>query len=136
MREPFSCLSPSKVFQSLLSLISINHFKDKKTATRFIFACRNWAASPSIRPKMQDTNISESDFHLGRLIREELNRQKRSVTWLAEQINCDRTNCYLIFEKKYIDIPLLMRISCALNRNFIDDLAEYSRSVVKFTTTV
>ncbi|MBQ3689346.1 MAG: XRE family transcriptional regulator [Bacteroidales bacterium] len=85
---------------------------------------------------MQDTNISESDFHLGRLIREELNRQKRSVTWLAEQINCDRTNCYLIFEKKYIDIPLLMRISCALNRNFIDDLAEYSRSVVKFTTTV
>ncbi|MBO4372520.1 MAG: XRE family transcriptional regulator [Bacteroidales bacterium] len=79
---------------------------------------------------------TESDFHLGKLIKEELRRQKRTVTWLAECINCDRTNCYLIFDKQYLDIPLLQRISKALNHNFFTELAAYMESVVKLSTEV
>ncbi|MBR6177878.1 MAG: XRE family transcriptional regulator [Bacteroidales bacterium] len=78
----------------------------------------------------------DSDFHLGRLIRQELIRQKRSVTWLADCINCDRTNCYCIFERQYIDIELLKRISRALNHNFFNELAAYMESVVKVSTDV
>ena len=76
----------------------------------------------------------EQDFHIGRLIRAELNHQKRTVTWLAECINCDRTNCYLIFDKQFLDIPLLQRISKALNHNFFNELAAYMESVVKLST--
>ena len=78
----------------------------------------------------------ESDFHLGRLIRQELDRQKLPVTWLADRINCDRTNCYCIFDRQYIDIDLLKRISRALNHNFFNELARHMESVVKVSTDV
>ena len=78
--------------------------------------------------------MSDTEIHLGRLIRQELKRQKRSVQWLADSINCDRTNCYLIFDKKYIDIDLLKRISKVLNHNFFNELAAYMESVVKIST--
>lgn len=81
---------------------------------------------------MSDTN--NSDFHLGHLIRQELERQKRSVTWFAESISCDRTNCYLIFGKQYIDIELLMRICKVLKHNFFNELAAHMESVVKIST--
>ena len=61
---------------------------------------------------------------------------KRTVTWMAECINSDRTNCYLIFDKQYLDIPLLQRISKALNHNFFNELAAYMESVVKLSTEV
>ena len=79
---------------------------------------------------------AQPDFHIGRLIRAELDRQKRPVTWLAERINCDRTNCYLIFDKQYIDVPLLCRISKALDHNFFNELAAYMERVVKLSTDV
>ena len=76
------------------------------------------------------------DFHLGTLIREELDRQQRTVTWLAAQINVDRTVCYDIFKRRYINIEQLESISKVLNHNFFIDLAEYEDSVVKNTTIV
>lgn len=78
--------------------------------------------------------MSDTEIHLGRLIRQELKRQKRSVTWLADSINCDRTNCYLIFDKQYIDIDLLKRISKVLKHNFFNELAAYMENVVKIST--
>ena len=33
------------------------------------------------------------EFHLGHLIREELDRQNLTVVWFAEAINSDRSNC-------------------------------------------
>ena len=70
------------------------------------------------------------DFHLGRLIREELRSQQRTVKWLAKQINCERSTCYYIFDRKFIDIPLLEKISAALHRNFFADLSNYMESVL------
>ena len=80
------------------------------------------------------SETEDTKFHLGHLIRKELKRQKRSVKWFAESINCDRTNCYLIFDKQFLDIPLLQRISKALNHNFFNELAAYMESVVKLST--
>ena len=76
------------------------------------------------------------DFHLGRLIRQELDRQQHTVTWLAKQINVDRTVCYDIFKRRYINIEQLESLSKALNHNFFIDLAEYEESVVKKPTIV
>lgn len=57
-------------------------------------------------------------IHIGKEIKEELHRQERGVTWLAEKLHCDRTNVYNIFKRQGIDTRLLERISIILNRNF------------------
>lgn len=74
------------------------------------------------------------DFHLGALIRKELEKQQRTVTWLAKQINVDRTVCYDIFKRRYINIEQLESLSKVLKHNFFIDLAEYEDSVVKNAT--
>lgn len=69
-------------------------------------------------------------FHMGKLIREELDRQEHSVAWFARKIQRERTNCYYIFERQFIDVDLLKRISCVLKHNFFKELADYMDGVV------
>lgn len=57
-------------------------------------------------------------IHIGKEIMEELHRQERGVTWLADKLHCDRTNVYNIFKRQGIDTRLLERISIILHRNF------------------
>lgn len=40
--------------------------------------------------------------HLGEAIKEELDKQERSVTWFAKQLSCDRSNIYRISRKKVL----------------------------------
>ena len=63
-------------------------------------------------------------IHIGSLIEQELRRQDRSVTWLAGELHCDRTNVYKVFKKKSIDTQLLENISVILLHNFFLDYAE------------
>lgn len=56
--------------------------------------------------------------HIGSLIGEELRRQRRPASWLAQEICCDRTNVYKILRKDSIDTELLCRISVALSHDF------------------
>ena len=76
----------------------------------------------------------DEEFHLGHIIFEEIKRQNHTVKWFAEQINCERTNCYCIFKRKYIDVYLLLRISMVLQHNFFRELAEHFESVIKIST--
>lgn len=61
---------------------------------------------------------------IGTLIRRELERQERTVTWFARKLSCDRSNVYRLFQKHSIDTIQLYRISQILNHNFFDDLSE------------
>jgi hypothetical protein len=70
-------------------------------------------------------------FHLGKLIKNELNRQQRTVAWFARQIQCERTTCYDIFERKYVNIEQLEKISIALKHNYFRELADYEDGVIK-----
>ena len=63
-------------------------------------------------------------IHIGSLIEQELRRQDRSVTWLAGELHCDRTNVYKVFKKKSIDTLLLENICVILRHNFFLDYAE------------
>lgn len=56
--------------------------------------------------------------HIGNIIKEELDRQERTPTWLARKINCERTNVYYIFKQQSINTDMLMQISRALNVDF------------------
>lgn len=57
-------------------------------------------------------------MHICRSIKEELERQDKSVVWLARQLAYSRTNIYKIFERASIDTSVLMRISQVLHVDF------------------
>lgn len=61
---------------------------------------------------------------IGKLIKQELERQERSVTWFAKKLSCHRTNAYDIFARDNIDLTLLIRISRILHHNFLKDLSD------------
>ena len=65
---------------------------------------------------------------IGQLIKEELERQERTVAWFARKLSCDRSNVYRLFQKHSIDTALLRRISLILNRDFF---AELSKNIKK-----
>ena len=58
------------------------------------------------------------DFHLGKLIKEELARQGRTATWLAKQVHCTPENIYKAYRQKWITMPLLFEICKALDYDF------------------
>ena len=60
---------------------------------------------------------------IGTMIKEELERQERTVSWLARKLNCDRSNIYRLFQKHSIDTALLQRLSVILGRDFFSDLS-------------
>lgn len=63
------------------------------------------------------------ELHIGKMIRQVLKKQGRSITWFANELHCCRTNVYLIFNKQHIDTELLTRISRILGHNFFMDIA-------------
>ena len=60
-------------------------------------------------------------MHIGKLIKEQMEKQGKTVVWFARELSCSRTNIYKIFEKSSIDTSLLMRISVILQYNFFVD---------------
>lgn len=57
-------------------------------------------------------------IHIGEVIRKELQRQERTVSWFAKHLYCDRSNAYDIFKRVSLDTELLFRISQLLQRDF------------------
>ena len=61
---------------------------------------------------------------IGILIKEELEKQERSISWFARKLSCDRSNVYRLFQKESIDTNLLARISVLLGRDFFAELSD------------
>lgn len=59
-------------------------------------------------------------IHIGKIIKDTLKAQGRTVIWFASQINKERTNVYDIFKRPSIDVELLLLISQKLNVNFFE----------------
>ena len=62
---------------------------------------------------------------IGILIKEELEKQERSITWFARKLSCDRSNIYRLLQKESIDTNLLVRNSILLGKDFFSDLSDY-----------
>lgn len=60
--------------------------------------------------------------NIGQMVKEELQRQERTVSWLARKLNCNRAGIYRIMEKNSIDTAQLLTISIVLKRNFFIEL--------------
>ncbi len=70
--------------------------------------------------------MNDSDcIHIGHLIKSVFDASGMTVSELARQIHCERTNVYKIFNRRSIDVELLVKISKILNHNFLADVMRY-----------
>lgn len=60
----------------------------------------------------------EKKIHIGKIIRDQLKADKRSVSWLAQEIGCTRGHLYKMFLKPSLDSDLILSISIAMGFNF------------------
>jgi lambda repressor-like predicted transcriptional regulator len=77
---------------------------------------------------MEKDQHTEESFHLGKMIKAELARQGRSITWLAKQIDCTRENLYQHFRSPWIHTHTLFKISKALDCDFFKVCSDYYNS--------
>lgn len=63
-------------------------------------------------------------IHIGDSIRKVLAEKDKSVSWLAQNIPCDRSNLYRMLRKQNFDLYTLLRISKLLEYNFLDDCSK------------
>lgn len=66
-------------------------------------------------------------IHIGELIKEQMEVQGRTASWLAKSLSCTRINIYDIYKRNTIDTELLLKISQLLGYNFFqpyNDLIE------------
>ena len=63
-------------------------------------------------------------MNIGEAIKEELDRQDRTVSWLARKLNRTRTYVYRLLSKNSIDTNVLAQISLLLGRDFFLELSQ------------
>lgn len=66
--------------------------------------------------------IHMKNIHIGSIIREKLEESGLSIAEFATKINRTRTTVYDIFNRKSIDIDLLLCISEVLDYNFLEEV--------------
>ena len=67
-------------------------------------------------------------LHIGILIRAKLAEKGLTVTWLARQMPCSRTNIYKMFDRPSIDTATLWRLSEIIGYDFFAALSDALRA--------
>ena len=67
-------------------------------------------------------------IHIGSVVHAELQKQHRTVNWLAEQLGILRPNCYRLLLASSLHTDTLFQISIVLRRDFF---REYSHVLEK-----
>ena len=76
-------------------------------------------------------------IHIGKKIQERMKEDRRTARWLAEQIHCDRSNIYRIYQRQHIDIEQLVQICIHLNVDLFTHYSEYiQKQIQKKNSTV
>ena len=74
--------------------------------------------------------MTEEEIHVGKLIRNKLKEDGRSVSLLAKKIHCKRDNIYKIFDRTSVDTALLLRISFVLKTDFFICLSDFYQNTI------
>ena len=110
---------------SLLVLIVRASSKASKCETcNNMWASRFFCAFVRIEAFLTAKHHPNMDYHIGKMIKAELERQGRSVKWFEDQINRSHSACYDIFRSHDINTELLNKISKVLDHNFFKDLSD------------
>jgi plasmid maintenance system antidote protein VapI len=63
--------------------------------------------------------MKKNELQIGEIILQKLEEKHRSITWLAKEIGCDKSNlCKILKNSSYIHYDLIYRISQALDEDF------------------
>ena len=69
--------------------------------------------------------MKNEELHIGKQIEQKMSESGTKVSWLAKQVSCNRSHIYRIYQQKYIDIELLIKICIKLKVNLFTLYAEY-----------
>lgn len=69
-------------------------------------------------------------MHIGKRIKEVLEEKGLSITWLSEQIPCERSNVYNMFRRENIGVGLLLKLSIVMQHDFFAELSEEYRATL------
>lgn len=79
-------------------------------------------------------------MHIGHLVKSVFDASGMTVSEFARRINCERTNVYKIFDRRTIDVELLVRISEILNHNFLADVMRHhgfeTKSIIQLSLNI
>lgn len=64
-------------------------------------------------------------FHIGKRIKAVFDENGMTVVELARRLHRERSTVYSIFERRNIDVELLVAVSEALQHNFFDDIIRH-----------
>ena len=78
----------------------------------------------------EQQNKKRQRLHIGSLIKAELERQERTVSWFARKLSCDRSNVYKLFKRSTVDTELLLRVSSVLNYNFFEVYTDEANGII------
>ena len=70
-------------------------------------------------------------IHIGSIVHAELQKQHRTVTWLAQQLSIKRPNCYRILHASTLQTETLFRVSQVLHPDFFADYSAQLHSIQK-----
>ena len=62
-----------------------------------------------------------SDIHFGKMILNELRKQRYSVTWFAQEMGSDRSNMYKLLSRQHLNSEFILRASKLLNYDFFGE---------------
>lgn len=61
------------------------------------------------------------DIHFGKMIDEELRRQRYTVDWFAKQMGSDRSNMYRLLARPHLNSEFILRAGKLLNYDFFGE---------------
>jgi len=73
----------------------------------------------------------EKSIHIGAIIKDKLTQERRSVSWFADQMNCDRSNMYKLLSRAHLDSNFILRASKILEYNFFKDISALLENAAK-----
>ncbi len=61
---------------------------------------------------------------VGRMVVIEMLRQEKKASWLAREVNRERSSIYKMFGRDSLDVNMLIQISLLLKHDFFKDISE------------
>ena len=79
---------------------------------------------------------TQNKLHIGHMVKSVFDESGLSVAEFARKIHCERTNVYKIFNRQSIDVEILVKISEALEHNFLADVMKHYGLSAKYSTNL
>ena len=79
---------------------------------------------------------TQNKLHIGHMVKSVFDESGLSVAEFARRIHCERTNVYKIFNRQSIDVETLVKISEALEHNFLEDVMKHYGLSTKYSTNL